>query len=178
MQPSLKMNVETSPPKYFCLCTKKPSFHFLLFQFRISGLLGCVPAAIGKKGSTLDRLSVSCRVYTCAWTWIIPSIHLYIHFFPTYPILGLEPIPAVVQREAWYPLDRSPICCRARPWMNHPYHRESSVFVFCFYFNRQLSFEVNVSVGRMFHVRVVMDVLETPYSAVTLVWKCPVMRKN
>lgn len=130
MQPSLKMNVETSPPKYFCLCTKKPSFHFLLFQFRISGLLGCVPAAIGKKGSTLDRLSVSCRVYTCAWTWIIPSIHLYIHFFPTYPILGLEPIPAVVQREAWYPLDRSPICCRARPWMNHPYHHESSVFVF------------------------------------------------
>lgn len=121
MQPSLKMNVEMSPPKYFCLCTKKPSFHFLLFQFRISGLLGRVPAAIGKKGSTLDRLSVSCRVYTCAWTWIIPSIHLYIHFFPTYPILGLEPIPAVVQREAWYPLDRSPICCRARPWMNHQF---------------------------------------------------------
>lgn len=88
MQPSLKMNVETSPPKYFCLCTKKPSFHFLLFQFRISGLLGCVPAAIGKKGSTLDRLSVSCRVYTCAWTWIIPSIHLYIHFFPLIQFWG------------------------------------------------------------------------------------------
>lgn len=45
----------------------------------------------------------------------------------------------------------------------------SRIISFCFYCNRQLSFEVNVSVGRMFHVRVVMDVLETPYRAVTLV---------
>lgn len=61
-----------------------PKSHPFISCFSNSGR---VPAAIGKKGSTLDRLSVSCRVYTCAWTWIIASICTSI-FFPLIQFWG------------------------------------------------------------------------------------------